>query len=111
MPSVALLEHGSSYRDAAPTLGLAAPVAGCCWRPSVRSRQPLQDRALGPIVSVAAVHEVFERRLHREQFCCLLLQLLDVRLGEGFDRAARAPAVLPQANQFGDLRQRKAEVP
>ena len=59
---------------------------------------------------MTAMHEVFERRLHRPQLRCLLLQLPDVRLGERLDLATRATAVLPQADQLGDRRQREAEV-
>src|SRR6188768_867226 len=72
--------------------------------------QRLEDRALGPLVAMAAVHQVLERRLHREQMGCLLLELADVRLGQRLDAAARTPAVLPQPDQLTDLGDREAEV-
>jgi hypothetical protein len=63
----------------------------------------VDDGAVGPVVTVAAVHEVLERRLHRVQFLEFLVELLDVRLRQRAHLPARPLAVLPQAEQLADL--------
>lgn len=59
-------------------------------------RQRVDDRAIGPVVTVAAMHEMLERRLHGLEFLELLVQLFDVSLRQCAHLAARTPAVLPQ---------------
>ena len=43
-------------------------------------RQVVDDRAVRPVIAVAAMHQMLQRRLHRMQFLKLLVELLDVRL-------------------------------
>ena len=53
--------------------------------------------------TVAAIHQVFKRRFHCQQFLRLLLQVPDVSLCQPLDESAGSAPVLPQTDQFGDL--------
>jgi len=68
----------------------AALGGRCHGRRGSRPRQAIEDGALRPVVPVAAVHEVFEGRLHGQQLGGLLLEFADVCFGQGLDLAARA---------------------
>ena len=92
------------------TAGRALFLGSCNRRHGICTRQTIEDGALWPVVPVAAVHQVLERCLHRQQLCGLLLELGDVGFSQCLDLAARASPVLPQAEQFSDLLQRKAEI-
>ena len=64
----------------------------------------------GTTIAVAVLHELMERAPHRLQLLNLLIELVDVVLGDTADVGARAPAVAPQAEQLLDLLHRKARV-
>ena len=59
--------HDDSTRDAVCASNCTALGGGCRRRQGVGARQTVQDGALRPIVPVTAMHEVFQRRLHRQQ--------------------------------------------
>src|SRR5687767_1510945 len=96
----------------------AAQAAGAARR-VVRARcgrqrrpfgQALDDGALGPVVALAAMHEMLERRLHGMQLGQLRVELVEVDLGQRLDLPARAAPVLPEAEELADLLDREAQV-
>ena len=52
----------------------------------------LQDRAIRPVVALATVNQVLERGLHCLDLLELLLEFLDVRLGQRLQQEAGAIA-------------------
>src|SRR5688500_12040658 len=75
------------------------------------ARQGVKNRAFWAIVTLAAVHQMLKRRLHREDFDELVLKLRDVFLRKRLDSPARPAPILPEPDEVGDLLDREAEIP
>jgi hypothetical protein len=65
--------------------------------------QPVEDRTVGPAVTVAAVDEVAQRALHFLQCRYALRQFIGMLLRDAFDAGTGASPVVPQAHQLRDL--------
>ena len=79
---------------------LVAVACGC---------QIVQDRALRPLVAMAALHQRLQRALHGLHGGDAFGQVVDVGLGDALDLAAGAGLVLPQAHQLADFLHREAQ--
>src|SRR6185437_9763084 len=71
----------------------------------------VEDRTARTLVTVATVHEMLERRLHRLHFRDPGFDLGDVREREALHLVAAAAPVLPEAEELGNLPHREAQVP
>ena len=63
----------------------------------------VEDRAVGPVVTVAAMHQRRQRLFHGHQFGDATVQVGQVYRGNAFDVFAGAPLILPQFQQLGNL--------
>src|SRR5690625_4122238 len=71
--------------------------------------QSVENRALGPMVSVAVLGQVGEGCGHRFQTANLGPELSDMRFRQRLDFSARAVVVAPQRQQPADLLEGKAK--
>ena len=71
----------------------------------------LEDRALRPLIAVAAMDQCLERPLHPLELVDLLFEIADVTLRDSAYITAAAAPVLPQPQQLRDLLHREAEPP
>src|SRR5690606_6473369 len=69
-----------------------------------------EDRAVGSLVPGAAVAEGLQGVGHLPQLADSIFQLGDVSLGQALDVGAVPRAIVPQAEQLADLRDRESEV-
>ena len=69
-----------------------------------------QDRTVRPFVSYATVAELLQGIGHLTQVPDPLFQVSDMRLCKPFHVSTLSRPVIPQTEQFADLRYRKAEV-
>src|SRR5437763_7703639 len=74
-----------------------------------RSRQLVDDRAVGPLVAVASPDQVAQRLAHRRELAELALDLAEMRRRKGADIGAGALPVAPQRDEIADLLDREAE--
>src|SRR5678810_54524 len=92
--------------------GLGVIAAGLAVRceGSTVGRKGLDDGAVRSVVTMAAVHQMLESRLHRLQILELLVELLDVRLRERLHLAAGPSPVLPEPEKLPNLLDGKAKI-
>src|SRR6516225_319908 len=80
-------------------------------RPSMTARterQVVEDRAVRPVVAMAAAHKLLERPRHGLHIGDPRLKIADMRLGDPPDLSARPVVVAPQSQQRADFRDGKA---
>ena len=74
------------------------------------SGEVVEDRALRAAIPVAVLNELGQRPSHRLQLCDFVIELADVLLRHAPDVGAGTPPIAPQANELGNLLDRKAKI-
>ena len=76
-----------------------------------RSRQLVDDRAIGPVVAMAAHDEMLQRRPYRAQLRQLFVDLVDMPACDGLHVGTRAGAVAPKSEKTADILDGEAKGP
>src|SRR5574343_1745214 len=63
-------------------------------------RERVDDGALGSVIALATMHQMFESCLHGQKFLGLLVWFVDVLKGQRLDLAAGPPSVMPKTHKL-----------